>query len=495
MKKKIIFSYFTQIVSIVGGIVSIPFLINRLGIESYGLIAFYISFQSVFSLLDLGLGAALSRECIRYRANLIDIKDFGSLLKVIQLTIFLIAISTPLLTGLNANNISEIWINKSLLKAEDINYCLIILSLISAIRFLSGLNRSIIIGYEKQNLLNFGNLVGAIFRYYIIIIIINHIDNIKDYFNYQLIFCLIEYVYFFAISNKLFNYRWKTTNLFIGLKILKKSLKFSLQISILSITWIIITQLDKLLISGLINLEEFGFYSVATSLAAGLLMIPGTINTVILPKITTLYIKEDLKEFQKNYITVSLAVFCIILPITIAMFYYPEQILYAWTGNVDIAVNSSYILKYYAVGNFLLAMAGMPFLLQYAKGDLKVNVIISSFYFLIFLPILYIIVQKYGLLGGCIFWIIFNFINFIINISYFHNKKLLIINKLWLRICILNPLLISSIIVAFLLKHSISENFSSRLDSLMNIFFMIVLLFFISGCYFYFCIKKYDLKI
>src|ERR671937_379537 len=42
-----------------------PFYIAILGVEAYGLIAFFVVVQSILQLLDLGLGSALNREIAR----------------------------------------------------------------------------------------------------------------------------------------------------------------------------------------------------------------------------------------------------------------------------------------------------------------------------------------------------------------------------------------------------------------------------------------------
>jgi O-antigen/teichoic acid export membrane protein len=46
-------------------IICTPFYIKLLGIEAYGLIAFYVVLQSITQILDLGLGATVNREVAR----------------------------------------------------------------------------------------------------------------------------------------------------------------------------------------------------------------------------------------------------------------------------------------------------------------------------------------------------------------------------------------------------------------------------------------------
>ena len=51
------------------GLVFIPVYIRFLGIEAYGLVGFFVTLQSVFSLLDMGLSTTLNRELARLSVN------------------------------------------------------------------------------------------------------------------------------------------------------------------------------------------------------------------------------------------------------------------------------------------------------------------------------------------------------------------------------------------------------------------------------------------
>ena len=54
--------------SVLLGLVCVPLLIRFLGAEAFGLVGLFLALQSVFSFLDLGIGATLNREIARLSA-------------------------------------------------------------------------------------------------------------------------------------------------------------------------------------------------------------------------------------------------------------------------------------------------------------------------------------------------------------------------------------------------------------------------------------------
>ena len=69
LKKNIIANYIGQFYLIVIGIIMLPFYLEYLGAEAYGLVGFFALMQSWMVLLDMGISPTLSREVARVRGN------------------------------------------------------------------------------------------------------------------------------------------------------------------------------------------------------------------------------------------------------------------------------------------------------------------------------------------------------------------------------------------------------------------------------------------
>ena len=64
----------------------IPFYIRMMGAEAYGIVGVYVSLQAIFSIFDLGLSQALTREMSRLsidKKNIYRMADTAKTLEII----------------------------------------------------------------------------------------------------------------------------------------------------------------------------------------------------------------------------------------------------------------------------------------------------------------------------------------------------------------------------------------------------------------------------
>jgi O-antigen/teichoic acid export membrane protein len=66
------------------GIAFVPTYIRLIGIESYGLIGLFVLMQSMFTLLDLGLGPAIGREASKFKAGVLSLQTIIDTLRSIE---------------------------------------------------------------------------------------------------------------------------------------------------------------------------------------------------------------------------------------------------------------------------------------------------------------------------------------------------------------------------------------------------------------------------
>lgn len=56
------------------GMAFVPIYIKLIGVESYGLVGLFVLMQSVFTLLDLGMGPAVGREASKFKGGPFPLK-------------------------------------------------------------------------------------------------------------------------------------------------------------------------------------------------------------------------------------------------------------------------------------------------------------------------------------------------------------------------------------------------------------------------------------
>jgi O-antigen/teichoic acid export membrane protein len=214
---------------------------------------------------------------------------------------------------------------------------------------------------------------------------------------------------------------------------LRAILKFSFTIAFTSSVWVLVTQTDKLVLSKILPLTEYGYFTVAVLLASGILMICSPISNAILPRMSTLEARGDhagvIRIYRKT--TQLVAILAGSTSVTVALFAAP--LLWVWTGDRHLADEAAPILRLYALGNGILAVAAFPYYLQYAKGDLRLHLIGNAGFVILLVPIIAWAASQYGALGAGYVWLGMNLLSFIGWLPFVHRKFVPGLNARWYR--------------------------------------------------------------
>lgn len=92
----------------------VPLYIHFLGLESYGLIGFYVTLQVLFSVLDMGLTTTLSREMARLSAaGNAAAQDMRNVVRTLEVVYWVLAVFIITAVVLTADWIATSWLNSN----------------------------------------------------------------------------------------------------------------------------------------------------------------------------------------------------------------------------------------------------------------------------------------------------------------------------------------------------------------------------------------------
>jgi O-antigen/teichoic acid export membrane protein len=112
----------------------------------------------------------------------------------------------------------------------------------------------------------------------------------------------------------------------------------------------------------------------------------------------------------------------IAMPVALVLAFFSDRVLWAWTGDAEIAREAASVLTLYALGNGILVLAAFPYYLQFAKGDLTLHLIGNALFVGVFVPILFWATWKYGMVGAGYAWLIANLITFFFWLPIVHAR-------------------------------------------------------------------------
>lgn len=426
----VVANYIGQVYIAIVGIAVVPIYLSKLGSEGFGLVSFFTLLQSLLVVLDLGISSTLSREVAILKSKAGYLPVFKKILKFVIIAFLIVAVLIIGSINFSKEIIATKWLNTSGTNLFLVEYSLSIIGVIIALRWCAGPFKSVILGCEEQIKFNIINTIVATLRFVIVIPVMSFYgNNVKVFFTYQLLAAIIEFVLFLLLSIFCFKKIEKEvkedthssfTHEFYSE--IKRVGKFSCGIALTSAAWIAISQSDKIILSKFLTISDYGMFSVAATIAGGILILSTPISQAILPRMSSLYSDGDLDGLYNVYSLASKGVISLLAPISLVMAANSELVLSVWTGNNVIATHSADVLTCYALGNLFFAIAAFPYYLQYAFGQIRLHVYGNIFFIIIIIPSLILSIKTFGAIGAGYVWLIQNAIFLILWSWFIHGR-------------------------------------------------------------------------
>lgn len=416
-------NYVSQIYVTLIGIVMVPLYIHYMGAEAYGLVGFYAVLQAWFNLLDIGLTPTVAREAARHQGGASSATEFRRLVRTLE-GVF-IALGVPATTALllTSGYFAEHWLQAADLPAHEVNRAVQLMAIIIALRWIGGLYRGIISGAQRLVWLGAFNTVAATVRFAGVLPLLILVGATPTlFFGFQLVIAILEFAVLTLHAYQLMPAAHPKLHESWSWSPLRPVLKFSLGVAFSAAVSVLVTQTDKLVLSKLLPLAEFGYYSLAVLVASGIMLLSGPVSGAIMPRMAKLEALGDHQGLIQVYRegTQLVSVLAGSAAITLAMC--AEPLLWAWTGDRTIASQAAPILALYALGNGVLAVAGFPYYLQYAKGDLRLHLIGNAVFVIVLLPVIVWAASRHGALGAGYAWLGMNLLSLVAWLPLVHRK-------------------------------------------------------------------------
>ena len=403
------------------GIVMIPMYVRYMGSEAFGLIGFFTMLQAWFLLLDIGLSPTMARETARFRGGVTNALQLRILLRALECIFFCMALLGGIVMVASSGTIADNWLKVEQLPIGEVKFSIMLMSIIVVLRLICGLYRGVITGFERLVWLSTFNILSASARFvFVLPVFIFFGTKPSQFFVYQVAVAFIEIIILVYKTYRIMPWVDAGWHIPLQIKPLRGVLKFSLSIAFTSSLWILVTQTDKLLLSKLLPLSDYAYFSIAVLVASGVILINAPITLALLPRLSRLSAENNENALILLYRKTTQLIGVIAIPTALVLAFFSEKVLWAWTGDMEILLKAPSVLSLYALGNGILALAAFPYYLQYAKGDLKLHLIGSSIFVLLLIPSLFWATNKYGITGAGYAWVGTNLFYFLFWVPIVH---------------------------------------------------------------------------
>ena len=446
LKKNVVSNFVGQGWSAIMGIAFIPIYINYLGVEAYGLIGFYTVMQTCLILFDMGITQALMREMAIFKAGAHTPRSIRNLLRSLEVISVFVALLMSALMLFLSNYISLDWLKGQTLSSQTIKDAVVLMGFVISLRFIEGVYKGALLGLQKQVLVNIISVIIATMRYGIVVLILEFYgSNVQIFFEWQIFSSFLSVVTLIFFVYKTLPLSGEPSQ--FSRRAISGVWKFASGMTGITLLNLLLTQIDKVLLSTLIDLDEYGYYTLAAVMAGGLALITIPITQAIYPKLVEHVAQDKKVELVKLYHQGAQLITVLITPVALTLIFFSRDIIFLWSGNFQLADKVSPILIPLVFGNFLNCLLWMPIQLQFAHGYTGLIVKVNAVAVFIFVPILFWVAPRYGAIGAAWVWALLN-VGFISIGVHFMYKRLLTREK-WNWYCddILKQLFFSILVI------------------------------------------------
>lgn len=423
LKKNVIANFVGQGWAALMAIAFVPVYIDYLGLEAYGLIGFFTMLQVWLSILDAGLSPTLGREMARYRGGLHNIVSIHGLLQSMQWVFLGISVIIVLITCSLSPWLSTNWLSFKSLDINTVQEALNISAIVIATRLFSGLYRSAILGLQNQVGLNLINIAFATLKGLGVVLALKYISpTVKTFFIYQAIISLIEAIILRQYLLHLIPKPQVKQKLSFGP--LKEVKNFAGGMFAVTLLATFLTQADKLILSKLLPLSDFGKYALASLVASSVTIVFQPLSNAIRPKLAELVASDNVNEIAERYHNISQLYTILVVPVGTVMCIFSAHILLLWTRNWEITQDTSIYLSLLSIGYLLNGLMNAPYALQLAYGQTRYAVVSNFLGAVLLVPSLIIFINLFGTIAAPVIWILLNLGYFSITVPIMHKKLL-----------------------------------------------------------------------
>lgn len=422
VRKALAFSIGSRGFSALLGLAALPLYVRLLGIEAYGVVGIFASMQVLVAFLDFGLGTTLTRELSglgRDRDRLVGGRDLAATFETAYVAVAFVIGALLIAAG---PMVASRWVNLQSLSAQEVSAALQLAGIALACQWPANLYSAGMSGLHRQTALAVSSSAFAALRVVLSLLALWFSPTLESFFWSQIASSLVQ-------SAGMRNQMWRALALpghkpTARMELVHRSRGFAGGMTAITITSIVLVQVDKVILSYLLPLSDFGVYFVASSLASGLYILISPVFSVIYPRLSALWSAGDVVGTMGLYHASSQAMAALILPLALVMAFFPREALFVLTGDAALSTSGGPILCALVVGGALNGLMNMPYAMQLAAGWTRLTIATNVVAIAVLVPLTFWSVSLFGVTGGAVAWLCLNAGYFICTPQLMHRRLL-----------------------------------------------------------------------
>lgn len=415
MKRNIVANYLGTGCVALAPMLALPWYLSALGPELFGLIGFVAMVQALLGLLDAGMSQTLVRAvALQIEGGADGLRRAADLLLGFERVYWGFALAAGGLFLIVSEQIATNWLVLEKVSVNQAQYAMWGAAVIFMLQFPGSVYRSLMVGAQAQVRLNGVLAAGAVTRHLGGVVVVSMEPSLSAYLFWHALIAGLETLLRAWLA-------WKTVGSNRGSTRWDPAQMCDLWRTVAGMsaaTWLgaLTVQMDKLLVSKMVNVEQFGYYTIAAAVATGLLQLVYPVMQAALPRAVQL--RADGPGLRRLSLRLAGIFALMVIGGGLAFALLGEWALQAWLKN-PVAVEAVHpILSLLLVGTALNALYNVGYMhwivFEKLQRVLQVNALALLMSVLLIPPL----ISLYGPIGAAVGWLTINFIGFALSLEW-----------------------------------------------------------------------------
>lgn len=385
-----------------------PVYLRFLGASGFGLLGFGMLLQMIVLSLDLGVGQTAVREIARLAAARAGDETRG-VFRTFEAVAALCGAAVAAALLVLAPWLASRWLSDQSLAPEALRRALVPIGLQCGLQWMVLVYQSVLLGLERQVLLSAVRLGEAIARVggSIVLLALGAV-GLQGVLVFQLGVTALLAAALGAAAHRLLPAPGRAAPA-IRWSYLGRVWRFSAGMAGIALCGFILNNGDRLLVSKLFSLEEYGHYAAAwlgASVIPAILIAP--LFSATFPRFVALDVRQEVAATGALFHTELQLLALLALPTAAVLTFVSPALMRLWTGSAEVGGAAAAPLALLAWGWALNALMVPAFTLQLASGLTRLTLTLNVALVAAFVPATWMLASRLGLRGAALGFLLMN---------------------------------------------------------------------------------------
>lgn len=394
-------NFLGQLISGLLTVALIPLYLRLMGAAGYGVVALMLSIQTSLALLDLGLSAATNRELARSRVPGSGGRP-GDFYVSVERIYWVIGL------GMGGGLAAGAPVLLDLANIDDANLdALRSFGLLFALRWPVIFYVAVLRGLELQVQANVVSTGHALARALVTIIAVYQTPTPLAFILAQVACSLVE-VFHLRLSIRQPIQQLQPGPADFDWTQIREVWGFSVTATATTLAATLVKQADKFLVAHFAGPVALAYYYAAAEAGRAIQLFSIPLTNAAYPRFSVLFAQSNPEALKLFFLRVSHLTSFLIAGAVGLVAGLAGPVLWYWSRDPQLVAAGTLPFALLAIGYGLNAMMHLPYSLQLATGQNRINMWFLFGYLLVGLPITYFVIRSWGGVGGAAMWLFFN---------------------------------------------------------------------------------------